>query len=155
MAKALGVGDQVDSDDLPACDREAEHNTRSSARSPHGSHSSVHQRRLGEPGTPREGVGHRRRTADLPRGARTHSRAVSSEHDVWVKHREQRVEITAAGGSEEGVMSGWIPMATAGNDRSCRLLARRRHQDTRQVAPTLIASGKDADGNVIGPMQPA
>jgi hypothetical protein len=34
MAKALGVGDQVDCDDLPACNREAEYDTRPSPRSP-------------------------------------------------------------------------------------------------------------------------
>ena len=32
-----------------------------------------------------------------------HGCAVGSEHDVWVEHREQRGEITAARGSEEGV----------------------------------------------------
>jgi hypothetical protein len=52
LAKALGVGYQVDSDDLPARKREAEYDTRLSARSPHESRGSIHERRLCGPGTP-------------------------------------------------------------------------------------------------------
>jgi hypothetical protein len=103
LAEALVVGDQVNFDDLAARDREAEYAPRPPARSPHESHGSVHERRLCGPGTPREGVGHGRRTADLTRCARMHGRAVGSEHDVWVEHREKRVEVTAARGSKEGV----------------------------------------------------
>jgi hypothetical protein len=54
---------------------------------------------LCEAGTPREGerlLGHGRRTADLPWGARRHGGAVGSEHDVWIEHREQRSEVTDA-----------------------------------------------------------
>ena len=37
------------------------------------------------------------------RRARGAGRAVGSQHDVRVEHREQRVEVAAAGGGEEGV----------------------------------------------------
>lgn len=50
LAKALGVGDQVDCCDLPPRDGEAKYDPRLSARSPHGSHDSVHERRPGDPG---------------------------------------------------------------------------------------------------------
>jgi hypothetical protein len=76
---------------------------RPSALNPHQSRGSVHQRRLCGPGAPREGVGHGRRTADLSRSAHLNGCAVGSEHDVWVEHREKRLEVTAARGSEEGV----------------------------------------------------
>ncbi len=44
------VGDQIDGDDLPAHDREVENDAWLPARSPHGSHGSIHQRRLCDPG---------------------------------------------------------------------------------------------------------
>jgi hypothetical protein len=106
LAKALGVGEYVDFDDLPAHDREAEYDTRPSAWSPHGSRGSVHKRRLCGPGMPREGLGHGRRTTDLARCACLHGCAVGSEHDVRVEHREKRVEVTASRGSEEGAARG-------------------------------------------------
>jgi len=65
LAKALGVGEQVDGDDLSGRDREAKYHPRLSARSPYESHSFIHQRRLCSPSTPRQGTGHGRRTADL------------------------------------------------------------------------------------------
>jgi len=58
LVNALGVGDQVDCCDLPSCDAEGKHDPRLSARSPHGSHDPVHERRLGEPGASCEGLGH-------------------------------------------------------------------------------------------------
>jgi hypothetical protein len=51
LAKALGVGEYLDFDDLPARDREAKDDSRPSTRSPHGSHGSVHQRHSCGPGT--------------------------------------------------------------------------------------------------------
>ncbi len=65
LAEACGVGEYVDFDDLPARDREAEYDTRSSAGSPHGPSGSVHECQLSGPGTPQEGVGHGPRTSDL------------------------------------------------------------------------------------------
>ncbi len=53
LAQALGVGYEVDFEDLPELDREAEDDTRPSAWSPDGSHRSVHERRLGSAGAPR------------------------------------------------------------------------------------------------------
>src|SRR5438876_11702537 len=54
IAKSLGFGEQIDCDDLPACECEDEDDTWSSARSPHESNSSIYERRLCIPGTPRE-----------------------------------------------------------------------------------------------------
>src|SRR5687767_12110327 len=102
LAEARGVGEYVDCDDLPAPDREAYDRKRSSTPSHDDSCGSVHERRLCEPAKPREGeplLGHGRRTADLPRCARRHGTAVDSEHDVWVEHREKRLEVTVARGS--------------------------------------------------------
>jgi hypothetical protein len=53
----------------------------------HSSRGSVDERRLCEPGMPREGVGHGRRTADFPRGAQLHGCAVGPEHAVGVEQR--------------------------------------------------------------------
>jgi hypothetical protein len=66
----------------------------------------VHERRLCEPGKPREAerlLGHGRRTPDLPRLARAQGTAVGSEDDIGVEHRNERLEVTAARGGEEGV----------------------------------------------------
>ncbi len=103
MAEPHGVGDQVDGDDHPARDREAEDDTRLFARSPHGSGGPVHECRLCRASMPRQGVGHGRRAADLARCTQMHGRGVGAEHDIWVEQRDQRVEITAARGREEGV----------------------------------------------------
>src|SRR5687767_8535198 len=80
LAKALGVGDQVYFDDLPAPDRDAEHDGRPSALSPHEPRGPVHQRGLGGPGTPREGLRHSRSTEDFPRCAHLFGCSVGSEH---------------------------------------------------------------------------
>jgi hypothetical protein len=82
LAEALEVGDQVDLDDLPAGDREGEYDARPSGLGPHGSRRSVQERWLCEPGSPEEGIGHGRRTADLVRRADLHGRAVGTEDDV-------------------------------------------------------------------------
>ena len=96
LAKALGVGDHVDLDDLPACDREAECPKQPSTRSHDNSHRPVHKRRSCEPGMARKGdrpLGPGPRTADLSRCAR---RAVGSNHDVRIEHSDERVEVTTA-----------------------------------------------------------
>ncbi len=111
LAKPLGVSDQVDFGDLPADDREAEHDTRPPAWSPHRSRGTVDEHRLGEPGTPGEGASHGRRTAHFPGSARIHGCAICSEHDVWVEQRQQRVEVAAARGGEEASTTSRIPMA--------------------------------------------
>ena len=73
-------------------------------RSHDDSHGSVHERRSCGPGTPlSRPLGHGRRTADLPRCSCRDGTAVCSEHDVRVEHRQQRGEVTAARGGEEGV----------------------------------------------------
>src|SRR5947207_16017587 len=67
---------------------------------------SVYQRSSYNPvgaGKPREEerlLGHGRRTSDLLRGDAT---TVGSEHHVRVEHREKRVEVSVARGSEEGI----------------------------------------------------
>jgi hypothetical protein len=104
LAEALGVGNHVDLDDLPAAGGEAENHKEPSTRSDGDSHGSVDERRSCGPGTP---LGrhprHGRRTTDLPRLARRHGCVVGSEHDFRVEHRDERVEVAAARGSEEGV----------------------------------------------------
>lgn len=80
--EARGVGEELDFDDLSAPDREAEDDARLPARGPYGSHGSVHQGRLCDPGTPLEGLGDGRRAADLSRSPHLDGSAVGSEHDV-------------------------------------------------------------------------
>jgi hypothetical protein len=84
-AEPVGVGDQVDLDELPAArDREAEDDPRPSVLSPHEPRDSIHECQPGRPGPSREGLGHSRRTMDLTRGAREHRRVVGSEHDLGI-----------------------------------------------------------------------
>jgi len=64
--EALRVGNQVNCDDLPVRDREAEYDLRTSMRSPHESHRSIHERQLGISRTPRELLSHGWRTTNLP-----------------------------------------------------------------------------------------
>jgi hypothetical protein len=54
LAQAGGVGYRVDLDDLPVCERESEYPEQPSTRSHDDSGRAVHERRLCEPGTPRE-----------------------------------------------------------------------------------------------------
>jgi len=82
LMEARGVGEELDFDDLSAPDREAEDDARLPARGPYGSHGSVHQGRLCDPGTPLEGLGDGRRAADLSRSPHLDGSAVGSEHDV-------------------------------------------------------------------------
>src|SRR5215217_7417012 len=51
--------------------------------------------------------------------ARTHGTAIDSQHDVRVEHREQRLEVTLARGSEEGV-DGLLLAGKTGVGRSGR-----------------------------------
>jgi hypothetical protein len=99
LVNALGVGDRVDLDDLPATDREAEYHKEPSTRSHHDSHRSVDERRSCSPGTP---LDHGWRTTDPPRCARRRGTAVCSEHYLRVEHRNKRVEVSGARGSKEG-----------------------------------------------------
>jgi hypothetical protein len=46
-----------------------------------------------------------------PVRARIHGCAICSEHDVWVQQRQQRVEVAAARGGEEGVDGRRAPPA--------------------------------------------
>src|SRR4029434_643908 len=70
------------------------------------SYSLVHERRLCEPRKPRVGkclLRHRRRAADFLGCVSARSRAVGSDHDLWVKYPEKRIKISATRGSEEGI----------------------------------------------------
>src|SRR5215203_607680 len=97
LAQARGVGEYVDLDNLPARDREAHDRKRLSPWSCDESRGSVHECRSCKGGKPREGerlLGHRPRAADLLRCACRQGTDIGSEHDVWVEHREQRLEVT-------------------------------------------------------------
>jgi hypothetical protein len=100
--KVLGVGYQVDTDDLPALDRKVEDATRPPTAGPHGPRGPVDERRSRRPCTPREGAGHGTRVSDLLRCARTHGGAVGPEHDVRVEQRQKRPKVALARGGEEG-----------------------------------------------------
>ncbi len=118
LAKTLRVGDRADCDDLPARDRETHDRKRPPTWSHDDSRASVHERRSYERREPRKGerlAGHGGRTANHHRGRRTQDTAVGSQHDIGVEHRDKRVEVTVAGGGEEGVdhfslagpLTGW------------------------------------------------
>jgi hypothetical protein len=105
-AQAVGVGKQVDLDDPPARDREAGHRERPSAPSHDESRGAVHERGLSEAGQPRERLhllGHGRRASDLSGDPRAQGAGVDPKHDVGIEHLEERVEVAAARGREEGV----------------------------------------------------
>jgi hypothetical protein len=100
--EAIGVGEHVDLDDLPAFDGEAHDRNRPSTPNHDYSCGPVHERRLGEGGNPREGtctISHTPRTADFPRQARTQETAVRSQHDVRVEGRQQRAEVALTRGT--------------------------------------------------------
>src|SRR5829696_470094 len=106
LPQALGVGEDVDLDDLAARDREAHYRKRPSTLKHDGSCGSVNARRSYEGGEPREDerlLSHVLRTAHLPRCARRYATAVGSEHDVRVEHRDERFKVPVSCGSEEGV----------------------------------------------------
>src|SRR6059058_6095402 len=106
LAEARGVGDHVDLDDLPTREREVEYPKQPSTRSHDDSYSTVHERRSCEMGKPRVGeglLGARPRSADFPRSLRRRGGAVGTDHDVRVEHSDERVEVTTAQCSEEGV----------------------------------------------------
>src|SRR5215475_3897263 len=106
LAKPLGVGDHVNFDDPPAPDREGQNDTRPPIRGHNNSRDSIKERHLSEPGTRREGervFSHGRRPAH--RGWRTSgdSRAIGPDHDIWVEHRKQCLEITGARSGKKGL----------------------------------------------------
>src|SRR5215212_1510691 len=103
-AEALGVGEYVNLDDFPAPDRETHHREWPSPRGRYESGGSVDERRPREGSKLREGErlpGHGARPPDHPRRAR--GSGVCPEHDFRIEHREERVEVAAARGGEEGV----------------------------------------------------
>src|SRR5262249_41600676 len=105
LAEALGADEDIDLGYLPVPDREAHDRERPSTPRHNGSGGPVHQRRPHEREQPPESerlLGHRPCATDLPRYTRGHDTPVSSDHDVGVEQREERVEVTVAGGGEEG-----------------------------------------------------
>jgi len=101
-AKTVGVGNEVDFDDLPACNGEFEDDTRLSAHGPHSSCSAIDQRQFRRPGASREGFGHGGSAADLRRCARLHGCGVGPENGVRIQQCGERVEVAVARGGQEG-----------------------------------------------------
>lgn len=104
LAEAHRVGEYIYLDDFPTYDREAEDRKRLSPGGRDNAHGSVDERRSSELGKPPEGeclVGHGPRAADFPGCARGTSATIGAEHDVGVEHRDERIEVSVAGGSEE------------------------------------------------------
>jgi hypothetical protein len=97
MAQVLGVGDHVDPNNLAVRDREPEDEGLLPTLD-HGSHSSVHQRRLQPLDAPRDLPGHSACTADFAWCAHQHGGAVGPQDHIWVEHRQQRVEVPLARG---------------------------------------------------------
>jgi hypothetical protein len=138
-AEARRVSDDVDRDDLLVRELEGQCHKQPSTRSHDNSYSSVHERQLRKPGTPREDerlLGHGPCTAYFPRCARRHSRAVGSHHDIWVEHRKKRGEVTAAGGSQEGFDNFALAGEIGVRDRGCPRTWRRA-----RLASYLAAAG--------------
>jgi hypothetical protein len=131
-----GSAIRSDGDDLPLHNPDSEDYSRLPAWSPHEADGSIDERRLGYPGTAREGFGHGCRAADLLHGAHLHGRAVGPEHDIRVKQREERAQVAAARGGQEGVdhfpLASDVGIPDRGRsldpspDAACELSCRRR-----------------------------
>ena len=158
VAEAVGVGEDVDGDDLPAGDREAHDRHRLSMRCGDDSGDSVHHPRLRAVGDPGEGErlpGHGRRAVDLRQSACGHGAAVGAEHHVGGEDGEERGEVTAARGGQEGVddlaLAGQIGIGTgAAPVRRVIIQARRTiavagatGRVGRHVVDVLTAEGHD------------
>src|SRR5260370_7352873 len=87
MAKVLGVGDHMDLDDLAAHDREPEDQDLLPTPG-HGSHGSVHQRRLQPPDAPGDLPGHASCTPHSPWPPPIHGGPLRSAHPIPLPHRD-------------------------------------------------------------------
>ena len=106
FVQSRGIGNDVDFDDFPAPDLEAEHPRQSPAWSPHESHRSVNQHRLYGAGKLREAerpLGPSLRAPDLPRCSRAPSVFVHTDYDIWVEHCDKYFEVTRAQGREKSL----------------------------------------------------
>jgi PhnB protein len=103
LAKTRGVGEHIDGHNLPAHDREPEHDARPSTGSPHQRRSPIDERPLCGAGTARQRGGHRCGTPDVPGSALSDRCAVGLEYDLGVEQCQERVEVTTARGGEEGL----------------------------------------------------
>src|SRR6266487_1899740 len=82
LSDALGIGQQVDGDDLPAADGEAEHHARLAALGPDQPGGAVHERWLRGPGPAGEGAGHLGRAVNVARRPGPDGRGVGPEHHL-------------------------------------------------------------------------
>src|SRR5262249_28793751 len=106
LAKALGVGEDVDLDDLPVPDREAHDRNWPATWRYDNAGGPVHQCRPHERGEPREGerlLGDGPSAADHRWDAHRHDPEVGLEHHIWVENRHEHSEVAIARGSEERV----------------------------------------------------
>src|SRR5215211_1540358 len=94
LAKACGVGEQIDLHDLVMGDREAEYRKRSALTNHDDARRTVDQRPTAVGREPRVGggpLGHRPRASDLPGRAREGGAWVDPEDDVRIEHSDERL----------------------------------------------------------------
>src|SRR5262249_11001274 len=107
FAHTSWIGDYLSSCDFPIDERAAKHTKYASARGPDQSHLSLDQHGLySTRKLSRECNRSLRPTpcaANLPRRSRTGSGFINSDHNIWIKHRDQTLKITATQSVEEGV----------------------------------------------------
>ena len=104
--ESLRIRQNVDLDDPAAGEREAEHAERSPIRTArHDSNASVHQDDMIREAQLRERGGlcsHGVSATHHARRARERS-AIGSQHDVWIEHGDQALEVAVAGRRQKGV----------------------------------------------------
>src|SRR5262245_62774980 len=92
LIETRGVCNDVYLGDSSATRREPEYDQETATRGNDEAHSPVDQRRLPESGALRKS---KRLLGDGHRPAHFPGRAVGSENDVWVEHRDQSIEVAS------------------------------------------------------------
>src|SRR5829696_3056579 len=99
LAETLWIGNRIDGYDLSVPDHEVEDHQEPSPRRHDDAHGAVDEYRLGGPSAAHHRpASHGRGAAGLPWCSRARGRAVGSQHDVRIEHREQRLEVATARG---------------------------------------------------------
>jgi predicted enzyme related to lactoylglutathione lyase len=162
-AQPFRVGEEVDRHDPALADGEAEGDPRLAVLDPRRSHRAVQQRQLRRLGPPREGVGHRARAADLARRADLHGLLgvepiMDEAYYVQFNVDGQEVGLDPHGHSKgmTGPVGYWHVDDIEARVKLPVDAGAEVQQPINDVGGgRLIATVKDADGNVIGLLQPA